>query len=292
MADDYKGFAVFATVAESGSFSGAARRLKLSTSVVSHHVTKLEERLGVTLFYRSTRSLSLTVEGEKILPAARRMMAAAAEALDLLAEDHDQLVGALRITLPSFGTNTLVHQRVWDFARDHPMVAITLLSSDRPVDLIRDGIDLGIRLGVLADSSLKTRRIGTFQRVLVGSPAYLDTQDVTEDPLSLLSCDFIAFAMLPATVELQRNGENCVIEPENIRLEVDTITAGKAAVMAGLGLQRLQVSEIEQELADGSLVEALPGWRPPELGVYAVWPDASAQKMLTRRLVDFLAQNA
>lgn len=289
MADDYRALAVFAAVAEAGSFSEAARRLKLSTSVVSHHVSKLEERLGVTLFYRSTRSLSLTVEGEKVLPAARKMMASATEAFDALAEHNDQLVGALRITMPTFGTNTKVHQRVWEFAQANPMVAISLSSSDRPVDLVREGLDLAIRLGVLTDSSLKSKRIGTFQRVLVGSPDYVATQQITEDPMSLMGCDFIAFAMLPTTFELQRGAEQMTLDPENVRLEVDTIAAGKAAVLAGLGLQRLPISEVQDELSSGALVEVTSGWRPPELGVYAVWPDIGAGKNLTRRLVEFLS---
>ena len=290
MADDYKALAVFAAVAEAGSFSEAARRLKLSTSVVSHHVSRLEERLGAALLYRSTRSLSLTVEGEKILPAARQMIASASEALDVLAEDNDQLVGALRITMPTFGTDTVVHQRVWEFARANPMVAISLSSSDRPVDLVREGLDLGIRLGVLADSALKSKRIGTFHRALVGTPSYLQQQQITDDPLSLLSCDFIAFAMLPTTFELQRGNEQITLDPENVRLEVDTVSAGKAAVLAGLGLLRLPVSEITAELASGALVEVMADWKPPSLGVYAVWPDTGAGKKLTRRFVEYLTE--
>lgn len=289
MADDYKGLAAFAAVAEAGSFSGAARRLKLSTSVVSHHISKLEARLGASLFYRSTRSLSLTLEGEKVLPAAQQMVASAEDALDLLADDLDHLVGALRVTLPTFGINTRLHQAVWAFALEHPMIALTLHSVDRQVDLIREGFDLGIRLGVLADSSLMSRRIGTFQRTMVASPDYLQSLEKLATPHDLKHCAFIAMTMLPTSVALQRKGEEVILEPEHIRIEVDTVAAAKAAILAGLGIQRLPHSEVEAELKTGALVEVLPGWRPPELGVYAVWPDTGAQKKLTRRLVDFLA---
>ncbi|MEO0544940.1 MAG: LysR family transcriptional regulator [Pseudomonadota bacterium] len=289
MADEYKALAVFAAVADSGSFSAAAKRLKLSTSVVSHHVSKLEERLGVSLLYRSTRSLSLTAEGEKVLPAARQMVLSADLAMDALADELDQLVGALRITMPTFGVHTELHQAVWAFAREHPMVALTLHSTDRQVDLIRDGFDMGIRLGNLADSSLMTRRIGTFSRVLVAAPEYLKQNGEPNDPETLKSCAFVALAMLPTAIVLQRAEEQITLEPDDIRLEVDTVSAAKAAILAGLGIQRLPLSEVQEELEIGQLVEVLPGWRPPDLGVYAVWPDAGSQRKLTRRLVEYLA---
>lgn len=292
MADDFRALAIFASVAEAGSFSSAARKMKLSTSVVSHHVSGLEARMGVALFYRSTRSLSLTPEGEKVLPAARRVVASASEAFDLLAEDTEQLSGTLRITMPTFGTHTDVHQRVWQFAKAHPMVRFSLRATDRPVDLVREGLDLGIRLGQLSDSTLKVRRIGSFRRVLVGAPDYLAQQTLTEDPISLLGCDFISFSMLPKEVALQRGAEQVILEPRYARLEVDTVAAGKAAVLAGLGLQRLPASEVQDELASGALQVVMPGWHPPELGVYAVWPDTGAGKNLTRRFVDFLAGGA
>lgn len=288
MADDYRGLAAFAAVADAGSFSGAAKRLKISTSVVSHHISKLEASLGTTLLYRSTRSLSLTLEGEKILPAARRMVASAEEAIDLLADDLDQLVGSLRVTMPTFGIHTPVHRAVWDFVREHPMVALSLTSSDRAIDLVGEGFDLGIRLGALSDSSLKSRRIGAFHRALVASPDYLAGVGPLKGPEDLKVCEFVALAMLPTQVAMIRSGEEIVFEPENVRLEVDTVAAAKAAVQAGLGMQRLPLSEVQAELNSGELVDPLPGWHPPELGVFAVWPDSGPQKKLTRRLVDFL----
>lgn len=290
MIEDYRGLAVFVAVAEAGSFSGAGRRLKLSTSVVSHHVSKLEAKLGVPLFFRSTRSLSLTSEGQSILESARRMVTAGEEALDALSDQSEQPVGALRISMPAFGDRSVVHQAIWQFAKAHPMVALSLNSSDRPVDLIRDGYDLAIRLGVLTDSSLKSRRIGSFQRLLVASSEYVASHAAIETLEDFVACDFISFAMLPDDITLTRHDEEVTVTPENIRLEVDSVAAGKAAVMAGLGVQNLPVSEIEDELASGALVEVLPEWKLPALGVYAVWPDTGAQKKLTRRMIDFLVE--
>lgn len=90
---------------------------------------------------------------------------------------------------------------------------------------------------------------------------------------------------------LQRDGETVVFEPDNIRLEVDTIATAKSALLAGLGVQHLPLGEIEEELASGALVRVLPDWSLPDLGVYAVWPDIGPQKALTRRLIDFIVDN-
>jgi len=291
MNDDFRGLAVFVAVHEAGSFSAAGRRLKLSTSVVSHHVSKLEKRLGVPLFFRSTRSLSLTGEGQKILEAARRMVMAGQEALDALAEDSEQLVGALRITLPAFGLNSDIHQAIWQFAKRNPMVALSIKSSDRMVDLVREGYDLAIRLGQLSDSALKSRRIAAFQRKLVASPAYLADAGPVRDLDDLITRNFILLDMTPDVVTLTRDREEVTVTPEHYRLEFDTVVAGKAAVLSGLGIMSLPLNEIEAELKDGTLVEVLPDWQLPVLGVFVVWPDGSQQKNLTRRLIDFLVDN-
>lgn len=286
--DEYRSLAVFAAVHDAGSFSAAGRRLKLSTSVVSHHVSKLEAKVGASLFFRSTRSLSLTPEGEAILPAARAMVAAAKDAMDVLAATNDQLVGALRITLPAFGDRSPLNRSILQFAKEHPMVAVSIHNSDTQVDLVKEGFDLAIRLGVLRDSALKSKRIGTFSRKIVASPDYLAKRPPIKTLSDLQSCDFIAMAMLPDTITLTCKDEQVSFQPENTRLEVHSISSAKAAVLEGLGIQHLPNSEIDIEIAEGQLVEVLPHWSPPDLGMYAVWPDIGPQKQLTRKLIEFL----
>lgn len=287
--DEYRSLAIFVAVHKAGSFSGAGRQLKLSTSVVSHHLSKLEEKVGSSLFFRSTRSLSLTPEGKAILPAARAMVAAADEALDLLTETSDQPAGALRITLPAFGERSPLPLSILRFAREHPLVAISMHTSDYPVDLVKEGFDLAIRLGVLSDSAMMSKRIGSFGRKLVASPTYLEGRAKVNTLADLQACDFISIAMLPDAISLLRKGEEFSFEPENVRLEVHSLSSAKSAVLAGLGVQHLPDSEVDEEIAAGILMEVLPQWSLPELGVYAVWPDIGPQKKLTRRLIDFLA---
>ena len=288
MSDDYRGLAVFVAVVEAGSLSAAGRRLKLSTSVISHHISKLENKLGVSLFFRSTRSMTLTSEGQKIIEAARRMVIAGNEALDALSDDSDQPVGSLRITLPAFGTNSAMHSSIWSFAKAHPMVAFSLHSSDRTVDLVRDGYDLAIRLGQLSDSTLKSRRIGTFQRKIVTTPEYLSRRPKIETLEDLAECDFISLATVTDTMIGRHNDEDIKVTLQNIRLEVDAVTAGRAAVLAGLGVMSLPLNEIQDDLQSGTLIEVMRKWTLPSFGIYAVWPDTGPQKKLTRRLIDFL----
>lgn len=290
MIEDYRALAVFVAVAEAGSFSAAGRRLKLSTSVVSHHVTKLETKLDAPLFFRSTRSLSLTSEGQVILEVARKMVAAGEEAMDSLSATSEQPAGALRIAVPAFGENTAVHRAIWEFVRRHPLVTISLDSSDEQVDLIKDGYDLAVRLGDLSDSQLKGRRIGRFRRRVVASKAYLAEREPVCSLEDLRKCDFLRYAMLSQKLTLTKGSQSVVFSPERCRLEVNSISAGKAAVLAGLGVLQIPLSEIEMELASGDLVEVLPDWSLQDKSIYAIWPETGLQKKLTRRLLDHLVE--
>ncbi len=291
MIDDYRSLAVFVAIADTGSLSAAGRRLKLSTSVISHHLSRLEERQGATLFFRSTRSMSLTPEGQVALDPARRMVTAGEEALDAINAGNEEPVGALHVAMPAFGEQGRLHDALWDFAKLHPMVAISLHCSDTPTDLVKDGFDLAIRLGTLRSSSLKSRRIANFERWLVASPDYLTGRAPIQSPDDLAENDFIAVPHIPSVMTLECDGQSILFDPLNFRVEVNTVTAAKAAVLAGLGIWHVPLGEIEQDLAQGRLVRVLPDWSLPMLGIYAVWPDIGPQKALTRRLIDHFIEN-
>lgn len=291
MIDDYRSLAVFVAIADTGSLSAAGRRLKLSTSVISHHLSRLEDRYGVTLFYRSTRSMSLTPEGQIALGPARCMVTAGEEALDAIHAGNDEPVGMLRVAMPAFGEQGSLHEALWKFAKQHPMVAISLHCSDTPTDLVKDGFDLAIRLGTLRNSSLKSRRIANFRRWLVASPDYLAGRATIESPDDLAENDFIAVTQIPSSMTLEREGVSVLFDPTDMRVEVNTVTAAKAAVLAGLGIWHVPLGEIQQDLAQGRLVHILPDWKLPELGIYAVWPDIGPQKALTRRLIDHFLEH-
>ncbi|MDF1606596.1 LysR family transcriptional regulator [Hoeflea sp. YIM 152468] len=288
MIDDLRALAIFAKVAEAGSFSAAGRALRLSTSVVSHHVRALETRHGVTLLHRSTRALSLTSEGQSLLVSARRMVEAAEEGFDAIADISAEPAGALRLTAPAFLKNSPQEAAIWQFARRYPQVAVTLNSSDEQINLVAEGYDLAIRLGAMAGSTLRSRKIGTFERYLVAAPTYLETIEKPMIPQDLVRCDFVLLDMLPDKFVLTRGTEEVVVHPEQSRVLVNSISGARSAVLAGLGLQKLPLSEIGEDLAAGRLVRVLPEWSLPTLNIHAVWPASSRRSSLVKLLLDFI----
>ncbi|QPF73350.1 LysR family transcriptional regulator [Roseateles sp. DAIF2] len=161
---------LFVRVAERLGFSPVARELGLSPSAVGKAVARLEARLGVRLFHRSTRTLALTAEGEKFLERCRRILGELEAAELEMTQASEAPQGRLRVSLPRH--SGLFEPVIADFMRRYPAVELDLDFSDRLVDVIGDGFDAAVRAGVLADSDLKRRRLGSFRRVLVGAPAY------------------------------------------------------------------------------------------------------------------------
>ena len=288
MIDDLRAMAIFATVAETGSFSAAGRQLRLATSGISQHVTKLEDRLGVTLFYRSTRSLSLTNAGKRLLEHALSMMAAAEDGLNGIADISQEPAGALKVTLPAFMADSTYEKAIWDFVSRHEAVAITIKYLDRNFDLVAEGIDLALRMGDLPDSSLRSRRLGSFGRKLVCAPSYRDRLSRTATPDDLKGADFVAMEGLVDQINLHKDGEEKVLHANRGRVLVDNFAALRSALCAGLGVQRLPATVADPDLKSGILVELLPDWKIPDLGTYGVWPDTSRRSSLTRLLIDHI----
>lgn len=291
MLDDFRALAVFVSVADEGGFSQAGRILKISPSVVSHHIGKLEERLGVALFFRSTRSMSLTLEGQQILEHARRMVTARQDAIDSIASETNQLVGSLRVTVPTFVIDTWIYERILQFTLRHPNISLDIKMTDSAVDLINQRYDLAVRFGVLKDSALKSRRIGQFERVLVASPAYLATVEPINEITDLKRCVFVAMSSVPTHMTFIGSGNSHEFKPRHSRFQINSVSGAKAAVLAGLGIQRLPLFAVQKNIADGSLAHVLPQWALETLGVYAVWPETGPRKLLTQKLLEFLTED-
>jgi len=288
MLEDYRTLAVFVAVADAGGFSQAGRTLNLSTSVISHHIGRLEKKLGVSLFFRSTRSMTLTPEGRRMLESARQMVASGQEAMDALADISEQPVGELRLTMPVFEIDSVYYSRVWSFVKQHPQIVVKLCANDRQVDLVKEGFDLALRFGNMADSSLKSRKVGEFHSAFVAAPQFLRNRSSIRTLDDLRETRFISLAMLPNNVAVTKDQKTVEFVPEKTLIEVNSLIAAKSAILAGLGIQRLPEFVVRRELADGALVRVLPDWALPALGVYAVWPDVGRQKKLTRRFIDYL----
>lgn len=289
MLEHLRPLAVFARVAELGSFRAAARALSLSPSVISHHVSELERHLGLALLYRSTRRIALTPDGERLVLAAREMVDAAARGLDTLSDRSQTPAGVLRLTAPAFLAGTPFCRELAAFSRAFPNVSLTASFTDAPRDLLRDGFDLAVRIGKLEDSTHKTRKLADMRRRLVASPRYAASLKPPRAPQDLASWDFIHLSSRPAELRLLSPGKKPVVLTFKPRISVDSAAAMRELVLAGTGLATLPTVLVDADVAHGRLVELLPRWRAPLLGVFAVWPSSAQRAGLTQRFVEFMS---
>lgn len=191
MLDHLRPLAVFAKVVELGSFRAAAKALGLSHSVVSHHVSQLEQMLGSTLLYRTTRRLSLTQQGERLFASAAAMLQAAESGLDEIAGGSRQPIGLLRVTVPAVLAAAHLVDDVAAFAELYPRVQLALNFSDTRRDLVSEGIDIAIRMGRLEDSSLKSRKLAVIPDALFASPSYVARHPRPRRPADLAQWDWL-----------------------------------------------------------------------------------------------------
>ncbi|MEM7189849.1 MAG: LysR family transcriptional regulator [Pseudomonadota bacterium] len=289
MLDQLRQIAIFAKTVDHGSFRGAARALDLSPSVVSHHIAQLEERLGTALLYRSTRKLSLTQDGERLLGRAREMMSAAEEGLQAVADHAAEPSGTLKVTLPAVLAQSDLVDRIADFSLAHPKVRLDLDFSDLRRELIADGMDLAIRMGWLKDSALKARKLYDVERRLVVARSYLEKRHLPQSPTELEDWDWIALTPAPRIQEFTRKGQKTVRIAQKAPIAVNDASALYRLVRAGAGIAVLPEYLFHNDVAVGVVDVLLPDWNVAELGVYAVWPPNAPKDGLIARFVGHLA---
>lgn len=289
MIEKLRSIAIFATVVDQGSFRAAALHLGLAPSRVSEIVSELERELGVTLLYRTTRQLSLTHEGRLLHEKAQDMLNAAEIGLDAINLLSKEPTGSLRVTAPAFVTQTALMNTFSKFAGDYPGVNLNFHFSDHPQDLIKDGFDVAIRAGWLADSEFLTRKIGQVDRLLVGSPDYFASKPPPETPEDLEDCDWVRFVMRPDETELTSASGKTASVTGKSHIAVNTAEALYEFATRGLGLTVIPEHLACLGFQRGDLVHVLPDWSPRPLGLHAVWPDHSRRENLTTLFVRFLA---
>lgn len=289
MIDDLRQIAIFAKAVDHGSFRAAAAALRLSPSVVSHHIAQLEEKLGVPLIYRSTRRLTLTREGDRLLASAHAMLDAVESGLNDLRGKSGRLHGTLRITLPL----VLAHARLLNdialFASVHPELRLLLECTDERKNLVRDGYDLGIRMGPQRKRGSSRRRLFKAGRVLVVSREYLTSCGAITVPEDLRACQWIEFS--PArhvTTRLHKEGEAAVELRPKPQISANSAFAVFQLVKAGAGIAILPDFLAEGEDSVMTLEDCLPGWHLEPLEVYAEWPANAPQNGAARMLVNHL----
>jgi DNA-binding transcriptional LysR family regulator len=289
MLDELRQIAIFAKTVDHGSFRAAARALRLSPSVVSHHVGQLEQHLGTPLLYRSTRKLSLTPDGKRLLQAARAMLAAAESGLDEIATQALQPAGLLRLTVPAVLAQSPLTKTLAEFSIANPRIRLAIDYSDSRRDLIADGYDVAIRAGEMEDSSLKARKLYSMQRHLVAAPNYIESRASPATPDDLTQWDWIELAPVwrQKLVFSQPGTTRQLVKPES-RVSVNNAYALCQLARGGAGLAIVPEFLTEQDIAAGDLQTVLPDWTIDAIDVFAVWPSNAPRDGLTRHLINFL----
>lgn len=287
-APDLNALAVFAAVAEQGGFTAAADQLDVAKAKVSLVVARLEAQLGQTLFARTTRRVTLTEAGQALyrqcVPAVRALQEALAE----LGGDT-QLSGTLRIASPiEYAAQTLA-QALPTFAARNPGLSIDLRTNERVVDMVKEGIDVALRLGWLRDSSLRAVRLGEFEQWVVASPAYLRQAPPLRHPADLARHEWVGLALMATPFQWKftsARGQTRSVRVQG-RMRADSVAALRGLLVAGWGMSVMDESSAGQAVRSGALVRVLPQWSLPKGGLYAVVPPGRHTPAKVRAFITF-----
>lgn len=289
--ESLNGISFFVQAAETRSFSKAGRILGVSSSAVGKSVCRLEERLGVRLFHRSTRSITLTAEGALFLERCRRILCEVEAAELELSETQQAPRGRLRISLPLVGM--LVVPAITAFMRRYPAIELDVDFSDRLVDVIEEGFDVVMRTGQPTDSRLMSRPVGTYQLILVASPDYVARHGTPEVP-SELEHHACLQHKFPSTGKLEpwplKSTEG---EPEPT-LPTSMVCNTSAALMdvaaAGLGIACLPDFMVQQAIERGQLVSVLDAHVEHQGTFWLLWPSSKHLAPKLRVFIDFMVE--
>lgn len=289
---DFEAWAVFAKVAELGSFSAAAAELGLSKPTVSKAIGRLETSLGLTLLNRTSRRLSLTEGGRASLGRATRILIEGEAAEEEALTQSMTPRGRIRLAAPlSFGVAHL-GAILPEFLAAWPEITLDLALSDRHVDVVGEGFDLAIRIARLDDSSLMARRLCTVRILLVGSPSYIGRRGRPTHPDQLETHDAMAYtggANRDAWRFTHTLFGEVVVEPR-IRMWADNADVFTASLVAGQGLALQPEFLVWRELRDGLLEPVMSDWSPPLLGLHLLMPPSSLRPLRVKKLVEHLTR--
>lgn len=279
----------FVKVIETGSFSAAARQLRLGQPAVSKTVAQLEERLGTSLLLRSSRSFSATEAGRIFYERAKLAIAEADEA-ELAARGAGAgLVGRLRVSAAVTFTRLKIVPKLGRFLAQHPKLEIELVLDDRNVDLVGEGVDVALRMGVLTNSALTGRRIGRSRRRVVATPGYFARAGAPLEPRDLERHEAIIYTQRGggAAWTFVKNGVEESVALSG-RIRSTAAEAVREAVLADLGLAVASDGMLGVELKSGAVREVLADWRLPSIDIWAVFPTGRRASAKARAFAAFV----
>lgn len=286
---DLNDLLVFQALAETGSFTAAARRLGVANAKVSVEIGRLEDKLGLVLFSRTTRRVAMSDAGQSLYEECRPLLQGLDEALERAGSGKDDLAGTLRISTTVDHASLSLAPALAEFARLHPQLAIDLRTSDRVLDLVEEGIDLTIRLGWLRDSSHRALKLAGFEQYLLAAPAFLARMPAPASPQDLTECDWIALTLMPTPLTWRFSGPGGAVQTVHFksRIRVDSPGAMRALVESGAGISVLDGISAAEGMRERRLVRLLPDWSLPDAGVYAVYPSGRLVPNKVRSFIDF-----
>jgi DNA-binding transcriptional LysR family regulator len=280
---------LFVRVVESGSFTAAARERRLSQPAASKQVAALERSLGVRLLHRTTRKVTPTEEGLAYYERAREAVLALREAAADLRATGGRLTGVLSVASPTAFGRLQVAPRLADFIARHPRLAVELRLVDAPVDLVRDGYDLAIRIGGMRDERRVARRIGSSERVLVAAPSYVERHGEPAVPADLATHACLVDPVSdPGDAWSFEAGDEPETVPVGGRLRCTGGEGALGALLAGAGIACAPLWQVGPEIAARRLKRLLPRHRPVPLPIHAVWPTSRRLSPRVKALVDHL----
>jgi len=283
---------LFSQVVNLGSFSKVAEANNLTNSVVSKHIARLEKALGVQLLYRTTRSLTLTEAGKELAQRAKMVSQMTSEAIDAVSNFGEEMTGHIRMTIPTISGELFLAEHIAKFWQNHPELSVEVSLENDFVDLVKEGIDLAIRTGVLEDSSLIAQPLITSHWLVCCSPKYIALHGQPKTPEELNKHNCLAYTY-------QRKGGyewrfSQGDKEQNIKISGNFATnnsqALRKAALGGYGIAYIPKCSVYEDIQRGDLVELLTDYEPRKLGVYAVYPFTKHLPNKIKLLIDHIKQ--
>ena len=284
---------LFVLACETLNISAAGRVLGMAPAVASNRIAKLEHLVGADLLHRSTRKVSLSLEGHDFLPYAREMIAQEEAALAALGKSQAQITGTLRFAAPSSFAQMYIAPLLPRFMDQHPDLTLDMHLSDAQFDLIEGSYDLALRNSVLADSSLIARKLADDERILCASPDYLKQHGTPKTADALCAHRLIAFQNLETKNLIAADGTRAVFDPKKAarRLVLNDGLSQKRVTLEGAGISMNSLWLVHQEIADGILCRVLPAHRMENKpALWLIYPKSNVVSAKVRVFMDFLIE--
>lgn len=283
---------LFLTITEKGSLIAAAREVGLSATTVSERLASLEAYYGVVLFNRTTRSLSLTDEGRTLLSGAKVVLGDLEDLETRIRHGAETLSGPIKVSAPIDIGRSIVSDVIASFTSDHPAISIELLLSDGYVDIVGQGFDLALRFGAVTDSTLRTRNLGQFHRIVCAAPSYVAQHGAPQTPADLAHHNCLIMRFGTTLDNVWRFGSGKKQEAVTVRGN-KTVNDGSLVrqwALDGHGIILKSELDVIEDVVSGKLIALLEEFAPPPNPLQMMFPPARAQPRRVRALADAFSQ--